>query len=38
MLSHEQIWGFGVLAGVGISSIGFVAALILVVAKKCCNL
>ena len=37
-LNHSQIWGFGVLAGFGISSIGFIAALILVIAKKCCNL
>lgn len=36
-MTNAQVWGFGILAGVGISLIGFVAAIILLVAKKCCN-
>lgn len=36
-LTVAQIWGFGILAGIGISLIGFLAAIILLVAKKCCH-
>lgn len=37
-LTEEQIWGFGFLAGFGISLIGFLAALVLLIGKKCCSL
>lgn len=37
LLTKPQIWGFGFLAGLGISLIGFVAAIILVCAKKCAS-
>ena len=37
MLTTAQIWGFGTLAGIGISAIGFVAAFLLLIAKKCCS-
>lgn len=36
-MTIAQIWGFGVLAGLGISLIGFVAAIILLIAKKFFN-
>lgn len=36
-LTIAQIWGFGVLAGFGVSILGFLAAFVLVFAKKCCN-
>lgn len=37
-LTNEQIWGFGFLAGFGISLIGFLAAIVLLIGKKCCSL
>jgi hypothetical protein len=36
-LTKSQVWGFGMLTGFGISMMGFIAALILVGAKKCCK-
>lgn len=37
MLTKAQIWGFGILAGIAVSMLGFFAAFVLVVAKKCCK-
>ena len=36
-LSEAQIWGFGFLAGLAVSLIGFIAAIIVVVIRKCCS-
>lgn len=36
-LNKSQVWGFGILAGFGISLMGFIAAIILVGSKKCCK-
>lgn len=37
LLTRAQVWGFGILAGIGISMLGFIAAFVLVIAKKCCK-
>ena len=34
-LTNPQIWGFGFLAGLGVSLIGFIAAILLLIIKKC---
>jgi len=33
-MTTAQVWGFSILAGAGLSSIGFLAALIVVCLKK----
>jgi hypothetical protein len=33
----EQIWGFGILSGVVISLIGFIAGILIIVAKRLCH-
>ena len=37
-LTEQQIWGFGFLAGLAISIIGFLAAIIVLILKKFCSL
>lgn len=37
LLTRAQVWGFGILAGIGVSMLGFIAAFVLVMAKKCCK-
>ena len=34
-LTNPQIWGFGFLAGLAVSLIGFIAAILLILLKKC---
>ena len=34
-LSDAQIWGFGILTGIAVSMIGFLAAIALVALRKC---
>lgn len=35
MMTEAQIWGFGFLGGLAVSLIGFIAAIIVVLIKRC---
>lgn len=37
-LSSDQIWGYGILTGVGVGLVGLLAHIILIVLKSCCTL